>query len=121
METTQRTPDPVMLVYRVARKALIAGFAITVALVAVALILAIVNDQPIAESTLSLSKVPSAVRDGDPSAVAELAIFSIVLTPILTTLGVIGAFLRIGDLRYAGISVLVLIVLSGSMAVALLR
>ncbi len=121
MEITPMTPGPVMLVYRVARRTLIAGFAITVALVAVALVLAVVKDQPIAESTLPLSDLPSAVRDGDPSAVAELAIFAIVLTPILTTLGVIGAFLTIGDRRYAGISVLVLLVLSGSMVVALLR
>lgn len=115
------TPDPVMLVYRVARRALIGGFAITATLVAVALVLVVVKDQPIAESTLPLSDLPAAVRDGDPSAVAELAIFAIVLTPILTTLSVIGAFLRIGDRRYAGISVLVLVVLSGSMVVALLR
>ena len=115
------TTDPVMLVYRVARRSLIAGFAITVALVAVALVMAFVRDQPIAESTLPLADLPAAVRDGDPSAITELAIFAIVLTPILTTLGVIGAFVKIGDLRFAGISVLVLIVLSGSMAVALLR
>ncbi len=115
------TPDPVMLVYRIARRALIAGFGITVALVAAALILVGVSGDPIAGSTLPLSDLPAAVRDGDPSAVAELAIFAIVLTPILTTLGVIAGFLRIGDRRYAAISVLVLVVLSGSMVVALLR
>lgn len=115
------TPDPVMLVYRIARRALIAGFGVTVALAAAALVLVGVSGDPIAESTMALSDLPAAVRDGDPSAVAEMAIFTIVLTPILTTLCVIGGFVRIGDRRYAAISVLVLLVLSGSMVVALLR
>ncbi len=118
---TTAPPDPVMLVYRIARRALIAGFGVTVALVATALVLVGVSGDPIAESTLSLADLPAAVRDGDPSAVAELAIFAIVLTPILTTVCVIAGFLRIGDRRYAAISVLVLLVLSGSMVVALLR
>lgn len=121
MESTEITPDPVMLVYRIARGALIAGFLITLALVAVTLVLAVATGDPVAESTMAVADLPAAVRDGDPSAVAQLAIFAIVLTPVLTTLAVSVGFLWIGDRRFAGISVLVLVVLSASMVVALLR
>jgi uncharacterized membrane protein len=121
MGSNEITPDPVMLVYRIARGALIAGFLITLALVAVTLVLAVATGDPVAESTMDISDLPAAVRDGDPSAVAQLAIFAIVLTPVLTTLAVIVGFLRIGDRRFAGISALVLVVLSASMVVALLR
>lgn len=121
MDNTEITPDPVMLVYRIARGALIAGFMITLALVAMTLVLAVATGDPVAESTMAIADLPAAVREGDPSAVAQLAIFAIVLTPVLTTLAVIVGFLRIGDRRFAGISVLVLVVLSASMVVALLR
>ena len=121
MTSTQASTDPVMLVYRIARAALVAGFVLAVSLVAIAVALVVITGDPIAGSTMDIGDLPAAVRDGDPSAVAELAILAVVLTPILTTLCVIAGFLRIGDRRYAAISVLVLVVLSASMVVALLR
>lgn len=121
MTTTETEPDPVMLVYRIARGALVTGFLIAVTLVAIAVALVVITGDPIAGSTMAIGHLPAAVRDGDPSAIAELAIFAVVLTPILTTLCVIAGFLRIGDRRYAAISLLVLLVLSASMVVALLR
>ena len=121
MEERELTPDPVMLVYRIARGALITGFLVTLALVVVTLVLAIATGDPVAQSTLPLSDLPAAIGDGDPSAVAELAIFAIVLTPVLTTLAIVVGFLRIGDRTFAAVSLLVLVVLSASMVVALLR
>ena len=113
--------DPVMQVYRIARGALVTGFLVTLALVAVTLVLAIATGDPVSQSTIAIPDLPGAIRGGDPSAVAQLAIFAIVLTPVLTTLAIVVGFLRIGDRRFAGISLLVLVVLSASMVVALLR
>ena len=121
MTTTATPTDPVMLVYRIARAALITGFAVAVSLVAIAVALVIITGDPIAGSTMDVGELPAAVANGDPSAVAEMAILSVVLTPIVTTLCLIAGFLRIGDRRYAMVSVLVLIVLSASMVVALIR
>lgn len=113
--------DPVDSVYRIARSCLIAGFAATVALVAVALVLVGVTGDPIETATMALGDLPGALRDGEPGAFAELAMFAIVLTPVVTTVGLIVGFARIGDRTYAGVSALVLLVLSVSITIALVR
>ena len=113
--------DRVAVVYRVARGALLAGFAATVALTGVALALVAITGDPIAAETLPLRDLPGALGDADPGAWAQLAILAIVLTPVLTTVAVIAGFARIGDRAYAGVSALVLVVLSLSIAIALIR
>ncbi len=108
-------------VYRIARLCLIAGFYLCVAFVVAALIASLVTGDPIGRETYAMSDLPGALMDGVPAAFAELAIFAIVVTPVLTTIGVIIGFLRIGDRRFAAVSTLVLIVLAGSMIISLLR
>lgn len=113
--------DPVDSVYRIARSCLIAGFAATVALVAVALVLVGLTGDPIETATMALGDLPGALRAGEPGAFAEVAMFAIVLTPVVTTVGLIVGFARIGDRTYAGVSALVLLVLSVSITIALVR
>ena len=113
--------QPADVVYRIARHCLVSGFVVCVAFVVASLVASVVSGDPIGRETFSLGDLPDAIADGNPAAFAELAIFAIVLTPVVTTLGIIAGFLRLGDRRFAAVSTLVLIVLAGSMIVSLLR
>ncbi|HEV2528369.1 MAG TPA: DUF1634 domain-containing protein [Thermomicrobiales bacterium] len=126
MKQPSSTPSPAEtqpadVVYRIARLCLVSGFFVCVAFVVASLVASVVSGDPIGRETFTLGELPDAVADGNPAAFAELAIFAIVLTPVVTTLGIIAGFLRLGDRRFAAISTLVLIVLAGSMIVSLLR
>lgn len=120
MQQTRPTIDATP-VYRAALMALRSGFAVSAVLIVIALVLAAITRESFHERTGSIGNLGTDLRHGRPTALAELGILAIILTPIATTIAIIISFLRIGDRRYAGISTLVLIVLALSMTIALLR
>lgn len=108
-------------VYSAALRTLRVGFAISAVLIVASLVAAAIAGEPFHERTDPIHDLATDLSHLRPTALAELGILAIVLTPIATTIAIILSFLRIGDRRYAGISTLVLIVLALSMTIAILR
>lgn len=96
------------------------GFRLTAALLASGLILAAIQDDDLSEESESLPEIAESLLDGDSSALVDLAIVAMVLTPVVAVVVVAVGFLRLGDRRYALASLFVLAVLGVSIAVSLL-
>ena len=65
--------------------------------------------------------IPGTVLSGNASGVIDLAILWFMATPVVTVIAVAVGFLRLGDRRYALLSLVVLIILGASIALSLLR
>ena len=63
----------------------------------------------------------AAVLSGQASGIIDLAIFGFMATPVVTVIAVAIGFLRLGDRRYALLSLVVLLILGASIALSLLR
>ena len=108
-------------VYTAARITLAWGFRFGAALLALGIALALVRREPLPTEAEPLPEILPAVLDGHAAGVIDLAIVALILTPVATTLTVALAFLRLGDRRYAALSLVVLAVLGVSIAFSLLR
>jgi uncharacterized membrane protein len=107
--------------YNLSRTIFVWGFRIGAALLRLGLIAAIVTGQPIGHLADPLVGIPGAVLSGQASGIIDLAIFWFMATPVVTVIAVAIGFLRLGDRRYALLSLIVLIILGASIALSLLR
>lgn len=107
--------DRLDLVYQGARLSLMVGFRVAAVLLAVGLILAIVRGESLSEETISIPDIPAALLDGETSAFIDLAILTLIVTPVFTSVVVALAFARIGDRLYMAVSLIVLAILSVSL------
>jgi uncharacterized membrane protein len=107
--------------YALSRTIFVWGFRIGAALLVLGLVMAIVTNQPIGRVADPLAGIPAAVLAGQASGVIDLAIFWFMATPVVTVVAVAIGFLRLGDRRYALLSLIVLIILGASIALSLLR
>ena len=119
-ELVQRT-ELLAPLYNLSRTIFVWGFRIGAALLLLGLVMAIITGQPIGHVADPLVGIPGAVLAGEASGVIDLAIFWFMATPIVTVIAVAIGFLRLGDRRYALLSLIVLIILGASIALSLLR
>lgn len=105
----------------VARSILRLGFTLSAIVLAAGIALSIIQGKELAGRTDSFSKVLPAVFRGDPHGVIDLSILLLMATPLATVISLVIGFWKIGDRRYAGISLLVVAILMISVTMSLLR
>ena len=97
------------------------GFRLGAALLAVGIVVALVKREPIGHEADPLSDVIATVLAGHAAGIIDLAILWFMLTPVATVIVVAASFWRLGDRRYALLSLVVLAILGVSIALALNR
>ncbi len=107
--------------YDAAVKTLFWGFRLGAALLALGIVAALVKREPLGRETDPLADVIATVRAGYASGIIDLAILWFMLTPVATVVVVAASFWRLGDRRYALLSLVVLAILGASVALALNR
>jgi hypothetical protein len=97
------------------------GFRIGAALLALGIVVALIKGESIGHEADRFSDVLGAVRNGFASGIIDLAILWFMATPVVTVFVVALSFWRLGDRRYALLSLFVLAILGASIALALNR
>lgn len=97
------------------------GFRLGAALLAVGIVVALVKGEPLGHEADPFTEVMAAVRAGSAAGIIDLAILWFMLTPVATVIVVAASFWRLGDRRYALLSLVVLTILGASIALALNR
>jgi hypothetical protein len=97
------------------------GFRLGAALLALGIVVALVKREPIGHEADPLSDVIATVLAGHAAGIIDLAILWFMLTPVATVIVVAVSFWRLGDRRYALLSLVVLAILGVSIALALNR
>jgi hypothetical protein len=120
-ETFDRRLERQTPLYAAAERSLTWGFRLTVALLALGLALAIAGDDSVPETAEPLPEIVSLVLEGDGAGLIDLAIVTMVLTPVATVCVLALGFLRIGDRRYALVTFVVLAILGVTVTISLLR
>ena len=107
--------------YDAAVRTLFWGFRLGAALLALGILLALVKREPLGHEADPIPDVIAKVRAGYASGVIDLAILWFMLTPVATVIVVAASFWRLGDRRYALLSLVVLAILGASVTLALNR
>jgi len=107
--------------YDAAVKTLFWGFRLGAALLALGIVVALVKREPLGREADPIPDVIAMVRAGHASGIIDLAILWFMLTPVATVIVVAATFWRLGDRRYALLSIIVLAILGTSVALALNR
>ncbi len=97
------------------------GFRLGGALLGVGIVLALIKGEPLGHEADRYGDVLVALRAGSASGIIDLAILWFMATPVVTVLVVAVSFWRLGDRRYALLSLLILAILGASIALALNR
>lgn len=109
--------DPI---YRSAGVVLTWGFRIAAALLAGGLLLAAIQGDDLSNAAEPIPEIVDHLLDGESSALVDLAIVAMVLTPVAAVMAIALGFYRIADRRYTLASVFVLAVLGISIVVSML-
>lgn len=96
------------------------GFIVSAVLVLAGLVLSAARGDALHTSLESIPDMLDEVANGRGAGIVGLGILAMVATPIVSTLAVIIACVRIGDRRYALITTAVLVILALSAAVSAL-
>ncbi|MFN8677136.1 MAG: DUF1634 domain-containing protein [Thermomicrobiales bacterium] len=107
--------------YDLSRSIFVWGFRIGAVLLMLGVLMAIGTGEPIGRVADPMGDIPGAVLAGKASGIIDLAILWFMATPVVTVIAVAIGFLRLGDRRYALLSLIVLIILGASIALSLLR
>jgi uncharacterized membrane protein len=107
--------------YDAAVKTLFWGFRLGAALLALGIVVTLVKGEPLGHEADPIPDVIAMVRAGYASGIIDLAILWFMLTPVATVVVVAASFWRLGDRRYALLSLIVLAILGASVALALNR
>lgn len=107
--------------YDAARTLFYWGFRLGAALLALGIVVALLKREPIGHEADSFGDLAAALRAGHASGIIDLAILWFMATPVVTVLVVGVSFWRLGDRRYALLSLLVLGILGVSIALSLNR
>ena len=108
-------------VYAAAIRTLTWGSRLGAALLLVGLAVALARREPLNHQAEPFAEVLPAVLDGRAAGIVDLAILWLMITPVVTVVVVAIGFLRLGDRRYALLSLLVLAILGVSIGLALRR
>lgn len=104
-----------------AGRVLVWSFRVGAALLVIGLLLVAVRGEPLGRELDPLGAILPALLAGRAAGVVDLAILWLMASPVFAVVAVAGGFLRLGDRRYALLSLLVLAVLAASILLALLR
>ena len=102
---------------RTVQRVLQAGVALSFALMAVGLVLAVVRDEPLSPHMVSLGELGSGMAGLDPAAYLSLGIIVLIATPFVRVAGSLVAFLLLRDRRYALVTAAVLAVMCVSVLI----
>lgn len=105
--------------YDSARLVLAWSFRIGAALLLIGIVLALIQRQPLNHVTTGFGQVIPAVLRGDAAGVVDLAILWLMASPVFAVIVVAIGFFRVGEPRYGIVSLLVLLVLGVSIALAI--
>src|SRR5215210_8028545 len=108
-------------IYDAAVKTLFWGFRLGAALLSLGIVAALVKREPLGRKADPIPDVIAMVRAGYASGIIDLAILWFMLIPVATVIVVAANFWRLGDRRYALLSLIVLAILGLSVALALNR
>jgi uncharacterized membrane protein len=97
------------------------GFRIGAALLALGVVMAVVKGEPLGREADPMGSVIAAVLAGRAAGIVDLAILWFMLTPVASVIVAAVSFWRLGDRRYALLSLVVLVILGVSIALALNR
>ena len=107
--------------YDASVKTLYWGFRLGAAILALGVVVALVKGEPLGHEADPIPEVIAMARAGYASGIIDLAILWFMLTPVVTVIVVATSFWRLGDRRYALLSLIVLAILGTSVALALNR
>jgi uncharacterized membrane protein len=97
------------------------GFRISASLLVAGMVVTALRGEDVPDHVDDFSAVLPAILDGRTTAIVDLAILSMMITPVVAALVVARGFAKAGDRRYAGYSLAVLLVLVLSVSLSLLR
>jgi uncharacterized membrane protein len=133
MTGNQRAPEDAELAILVARTERLAplyddavrvltwGFRIGAALLVLGIVVAALRREPLNHEADPIVAVLAQMRAGHASGIIDLAILWLMLTPVATVIVAAASFWRLGDRRYAALSLAVLTILGVSIALAMNR
>lgn len=107
--------------YDAAVRTFVWGFRIGAAILALGVVVALLKGEPLAREADPIAHVLAEVAAGNAAGIVDLAILWFMLTPVAATIVTAVSFWRLGDRRYALLSLAVLAILGASIALALNR
>lgn len=107
--------------YRTSIAVMTWGFRVGAALLGLGIVVALVRQEPIGREADPIPAVVAQVRAGTAAGIIDLAILWFMLVPVATVVVAAASFWRLGDRRYAVLSLVVLAILGVSIALALNR
>jgi uncharacterized membrane protein len=108
-------------IYLNAIRVLRAGFLVSAALLVTGIAWSIVERHSLGVRVLPFRDVPGALADGNPSAIIDLGILAMMVTPVVLVFVIAWNFYDLRERRFAIASLLVLAVLVTSIVISLLR
>jgi len=112
---------PLDLVYTRAMFVLRAGFRLTAVLLLAGIAVALARGQELERTVDPFSEIWPAIRDGHSRGIIDLAILTTMLTPLAAVVSITIAFQQLGERRFAGYSLAVLLILLASIGTSLIR
>jgi hypothetical protein len=107
--------------YDAAVRTLFWGFRIGAVLLVIGMVLTLASGQPLSHEADPFGAILAKVLAGNAPGVIDLAILWFMGIPVATVIVVAVSFWRLGDRRYAALSLVVLAILAVSIALALSR
>lgn len=107
--------------YHDAVKVLRWGFFLSAAILVLGVVWSIIDRHPLSAEVLPFQEIPRALADGNPSGLIDLGILAMLLTPVVTVLVIALSFSRLGERKFASLSLGVLAILATSIVISLLR
>lgn len=107
--------------YDVAGRLFTWGFRIGAALLVLGVVVALIKREPLGHEADGFGEVVATLGRGEASGIIDLAILWFMATPVVTVLVVALQFWRLGDKRYALLSLVVLAILGVSIGLSLSR
>ncbi len=107
--------------YAAAGRVLAWSFRVGAGLLVTGLLLAIFRGEPLGHELDPLGEIVPSLLAGRAAGIVDLAILWLMASPVFAVVAVAAGFLRLGDRRYALLSLLVLAVLAASILLALVR
>lgn len=108
-------------IYHSAIQVLRGGFALSALALVLGAAWSLVDRHPLSSEVLPFQEIPGALADGNPSALIDLGILFMMLTPVLAVLVIALNFSRLGERKFMILSFGVLAILATSIIISVLR